>query len=170
MTFNIFLISDQPSENNVTPPKIKKILELIPKTKKILESPLRRSTRRLSQSEDEESSNSPLKSAKNSAKKSVRIISDTSSAESESDDVFLKSARKRKLSERAPKLQIIPEVADEDQSAESPKKSRRKSVSATAVMQKIIEETPSKRRGRPPKNLQLDESEPKGMSHSLSYK
>merc|ERR1711971_943436 len=143
---------DQPSENNVTPPKIKKILE----------SPLRRSTRRLSQSEDEESSNSPLKSAKNSAKKSVRIISDTSSAESESDDVFLKSARKRKLSERAPKLQIIPEVADEDQSAESPKKSRRKSVSATAVMQKIIEETPSKRRGRPPKNLQLDESEPKG--------
>merc|ERR1711971_1363448 len=143
---------DQPSENNVTPPKIKKILE----------SPLRRSTRRLSQSEDEESSNSPLKSAKNSAKKSVRIISDTSSAESESDDVFLKSARKRKLSERAPKLQIIPEVADEDQSAESPKKSRRKSVSATAVMQKIIEETPSKKRGRPPKNLQLDESEPKG--------
>merc|ERR1711971_801187 len=143
---------DQPSENNVTPPKIKKILE----------SPLRRSTRRLSQSEDEESSNSPLKSAKNSAKKSVRIISDTSSAESESDDVFLKSARKRKLSERAPKLQIIPEVADEDQSAESPKKSSRKSVSATAVMQKIIEETPSKRRGRPPKNLQLDESEPKG--------
>merc|ERR1711971_897064 len=143
---------DQPSENNVTPPKIKKILE----------SPLRRSTRRLSQSEDEESSNSPLKSAKNSARKSVRIISDTSSAESESDDVFLKSARKRKLSERAPKLQIIPEVADEDQSAESPKKSRRKSVSATAVMQKIIEETPSKRRGRPPKNLQLDESEPKG--------
>jgi hypothetical protein len=74
------------------------------------------------------------------------------------------------LSERAPKLGIIPEVADEaDQSAESPKKSRRKSVSATAVMQKIIEETPSKRRGRPPKNLQLDESEPKGMSHSLSY-
>merc|ERR1711971_660943 len=143
---------DQPSENNVTPPKIKKILE----------SPLRRSTHRLSQSEDEESSNSPLKSAKNSARKSVRIISDTSSAESESDDVFLKSARKRKLSERAPKLQIIPEVADEDQSAESPKKSRRKSVSATAVMQKIIEETPSKRRGRPPKNLQLDESEPKG--------
>ena len=71
------------------------------------------------------------------------------------------------MSERAPKLQIIPEVADEDQSAESPKKSRRKSVSATAVMQKIIEETPSKRRGRPPKN-QLDESEPKGMSHSLS--
>ena len=161
VTFNniFFFISDQSSENNVTPPKIKKILE----------SPLRRSTRRLSQSEDEESSNSPLKSAKNSAKKSVRIISDTSSAESESDDVFLKSARKRKLSERAPKLQIIPEVADEDQSAESPKKSRRKSVSATAVMQKIIEETPSKRRGRPPKNLQLDESEPKGMSHSLSY-
>ena len=128
------MISDQPNENNVTPhkikkilespPKAKKILESPPKTKKILESPLRRSTRRLSQSEDEESSNSPLKSAKKSAKKSVRIISDTSSAESESDDVFLKSARKRKLSERAPKLGIIPEVADEDQSAESPKKSR----------------------------------------------
>ena len=125
------MISDQLNENNVTPPKIKKILESPskgkkilesnPKTKQILESPLRRSTRRLSQSEDEESSNnSPLKSAK----KSVRIISDTSSAESESDDVFLKSARKRKLSERAPKLGIIPEVADEDQSAESPKKSR----------------------------------------------
>ena len=172
------MISDQLNESNVTPPKIKKILESppkgkkilesTPKTKKILESPLRRSTRRFSQSEDEESSNSPSKSAKKSVK-SVRIISDTSSAESESDDVFLKSARKRKLSERAPKLQIIPEVADEDQSAESPNKSRRKSVSATAVMQKIIEETPSKRRGRPPKNLQLDESEPKGMSHSLSY-
>merc|ERR1739844_97086 len=128
------------------PSKGNKILESNPKTKKILESPLRRSTRRLSQSEDEESTNSPLKSAKKSVK-SVRIISDTSSAESESDDVFLKSARKRKLSERAPKLQIIPEVADEDQSAESPKKSRRKSVSATAVMQK---------------NIQLDESEPKG--------
>ena len=79
----------------------------------------------------------------------------------------MKSARKRKLSERAPKLQIIPEVADEDQSAESPKKSKRKSVSATAVMQKNIEETPSKRRGRPPKTLQLDEPEPKGMSLSL---
>ena len=104
-----------------SPSKGKKILEESnPKTKQILESPLRRSSRRLSQSEDEESSNSPLKSAK----KSVRIISDTSSAESESDDVFLKSARKRKLSERAPKLGIIPEVADEDQSAESPKKSR----------------------------------------------
>merc|ERR1711971_1425354 len=69
---------DQPNENNVTPPKIKKILESPPKakkilesppkTKKILESPLRRSTRRLSQSEDEESSNSPLKSAKKSVK------------------------------------------------------------------------------------------------------
>ena len=139
------MISDQPNENNVSPlkakkilespPKAKKILESPPKTKKILESPLRRSTRRLSQSEDEESSNSPLKSAK----KSVRIISDTSSAESESDDVFLKSARKRKLSERAPKLGIIPEVADEDQSAESPKKSRQGDNSAWSQASAIRE-------------------------------
>ena len=51
------------------------------------------------------------------SKASIRIISHTSSAESEAqkvepEDSLLESARKRKLSERAPKLQIIPEVAD----------------------------------------------------------
>ena len=66
------------------------------------------------------------------------------------DSLLPKSSRKRRLSE-APKLQAIPEASEESFQVASPRKYRKKSVSASAVPQKI-EETPSKRRGRPPKN------------------
>ena len=64
------------------------------------------------------------KTAENS-KASIQIISHTSSAkleaqEVEPEDSLLESARKRKLSEVAPKLQIISEVADKDQANSIP--------------------------------------------------
>ena len=138
------------------------------KAKITQESPLRRSSRQ-SASEDEDSKVVSIltvtpqqKSAKKSAKKSVTIsdASSESETEIESDSLLKSASRKRKLSE-APKLQIIPEVVELEETEESPaKKPRRKSVSATAVMQKI-DDTPSKRRGRPPKSVGNEESEPK---------
>ena len=59
------------------------------------------------------------------SKASIQIIAHTSSAkleaqEVEPEDSLLESARKRKLSEVAPKLQIISEVADKDQANSIP--------------------------------------------------
>merc|ERR1712156_1260826 len=105
------------------------------------------------------------------AKKSVTIsdASSESETEIESDSLLKSASRKRKLSE-APKLQIIPEVVELEETEESPaKKPRRKSVSATAVMQKI-DDTPSKRRGRPPKSVGNEESEPKSAKKQGSGK
>merc|ERR1712223_772531 len=66
--------------------------------------------------------------------------------------------------------QIIPEVVELEENEESPaKKPRRKSVSAIAVMQKI-DDTPSKRRGRPPKSVGNEESEPKSTKKQVSGK
>merc|ERR1712223_1797024 len=66
--------------------------------------------------------------------------------------------------------QIIPEVVELEENEESPaKKPRRKSVSAIAVMQKI-DDTPSKRRGRPPKSVGNEESEPKSAKKQVSGK
>ena len=155
----IFFFQGDHNETVATPAK---------KAKTFQESPLRRSSRQ-SASEDEDSKVISIltvtpqqKSAKKSAKKSVTISDASSESETEKEsDALLKSAnRKRKLSE-APKLQIIPEVLELEETEESPaKKPRRKSVSATAVMQKN-DETPSKRRGRPPKSVGNEEPEPK---------
>ena len=58
-------------------------------------------------------------------KASIRNIPDTSSANSEAQEIeqkdsLLESARKRKLSEEAPNLQIIQEVADKNQANSIP--------------------------------------------------
>ena len=58
-------------------------------------------------------------------KASIRNIPNTSSANSEAQEIeqkdsLLESARKRKLSEEAPKLQIIQEVADKNQANSIP--------------------------------------------------
>ena len=137
------------------------------KAKNTQESPLRRSSRHFSDDEDSKvvsilAVTPQSKSAKKSAKKSVTIsdASSESETEKESDSLLKSASRKRRLSE-APKLQIIPEVAELEDTDESPaKKPRKKSVSTSAVMQKV-DETPSKRRGRPPKSVANKESEPK---------